>query len=54
MQSARDVPVIDATGAGDSFLAGFLVRYLKTKDVQGSLAAGTSLASKVIQKVGAY
>lgn len=48
------VRAVDTTGAGDSFLAAFLVSYLKTNDIQKSLEKGTELASKVIQKVGAY
>lgn len=54
VEPAKQVNVVDTTGAGDSFLAGFIVQYLKTHDVQKSLAAGALLASKVIQKVGAY
>ncbi len=51
---APDVRVKDTTGAGDAFLAGFLVSYLKTRSVQNALAQGTDLASRVIQKLGAY
>lgn len=54
VQPAKSVKAVDTTGAGDSFLAGFLVQYFKTKDIQKSLTAGTLLASEVIQKVGAY
>ena len=54
LQAAKKVKVVDTTGAGDAFLAGFLVKYLKTKDIQTSLSAGSALASQVIQKVGAY
>jgi fructoselysine 6-kinase len=50
----HQLDAIDATGAGDSFLAGFLVSFLKTRDIQLSLVAGSNLAEKVIQKVGAY
>lgn len=54
IQPAKLVKVKDTTGAGDAFLAGFLVTYLKTKNIQRSLAAGTDLASRAIQKIGAY
>ena len=46
--------VIDTTGAGDAFSAGFLVRYHSTKDVQKSLEAGTHQASEVVSKIGAH
>ena len=54
IQPVHAVCIKDTTGAGDAFLAGFLVSYLKTRNVQKSLAAGTDLASRVIQKLGAY
>lgn len=54
LQSAKDVHVVDTTGAGDSFLAGFLVSYLATKDIPHALQKGTDLASQVIRRVGAY
>jgi len=54
IQPAQEVKPVDTTGAGDSFLSAFLVSYLKTNDIQKSLNSGTDLASKVIQKVGAY
>lgn len=54
VQAARDVKVLDTTGAGDAFLAAFLVSYLTTDDIQKSLKAGSDTAANVIQKVGAY
>ncbi len=54
VQPARRVKVKDTTGAGDAFLAGFLISYLKTKNIKDSLVAGTELASRAIQKLGAY
>lgn len=53
-QIGYDVSVVDATGAGDSFLAGFLVKYFQTHDIQKSLINGTDLASRVIQHLGGY
>lgn len=51
---ARNTPVVDATGAGDSFLAGFLVSFLHTEDIETSLQQGRDIATNVIGKVGAY
>lgn len=54
IQSAKQVPVVDTTGAGDSFLSAFLVSFLSSCDIQKSLQAGTDLASNVIGRLGAY
>jgi len=47
------VKVVDATGAGDSFSAGFICSYLKTKDLKTSLRFANAVASIVIQHPGA-
>ena len=45
--------IVDTTGAGDAFAAGFLSRYCHNQGIQESLAAGAELASLVIQHQGA-
>lgn len=45
--------VVDTTGAGDSFAAGFIPKWLETSDLQQALAAGTALAAKCVASVGA-
>ena len=45
--------VLDLTGAGDLFAAGFLKEYLDNSDVKKCLETGSILASKIIQKIGA-
>ena len=45
--------VLDLTGAGDLFAAGFLKEYLDDSDIKKCLETGSILASKVIQKIGA-
>ena len=45
--------VLDLTGAGDLFAAGFLKEYLDSSDTQKCLETGSILASKIIQKIGA-
>jgi sugar/nucleoside kinase (ribokinase family) len=44
--------VVDVTGAGDTFCAGFLSEYIKTEDVLKSALFGCSTASLVIEKSG--
>jgi fructokinase len=45
--------ILDLTGAGDLFAAGFLKEYLDNSDIKKCLETGSILASKIIQKVGA-
>ncbi len=44
--------VKDCTGAGDAYMAGFLVRYLRTKDVWKSALFASATASIVIEGTG--
>jgi len=45
--------IVDLTGAGDLFAAGFLKEYLEKSDIKKCLITGSILASKIIQKIGA-
>ena len=44
--------IIDTTGCGDAFQAAFSIEWLKTKDVEKSLKAGSMAASKVLNFIG--
>jgi len=52
-ESLRVDKVLDLTGAGDLFAAGFLKEYLDKSDIKKCLYSGSNLASKIIQKIGA-
>ena len=52
-QSQNNLKIVDLTGAGDLFAAGFLHGYLNKKTIKESLSKGTEMASKVIQIIGA-
>ncbi len=45
--------VVDVTGAGDAFAAGFVVEYLKGKDPRQAATAANTTAGEVVRRVGA-
>ena len=49
----KDLKIIDLTGAGDLFAAGFLHGHVNKLSLNESLKKGTELSSKIIQQVGA-
>ena len=49
----KNLEIVDLTGAGDLFAAGFLHGYLNKMSNKESLKKGTEMASKIIQKIGA-
>ena len=52
-KSQKNLKIVDLTGAGDLFAAGFLHGYINKMKLQENLNKGTEMASKVIQKIGA-
>lgn len=48
-----DVPVLDTTGAGDNFVAGFLTALLEGKDTFSAVQYGNAVASICVGAVGA-
>ena len=51
--SKKNLNIIDLTGAGDLFAAGFLHGYINKLTTKESLEKGTEMSSKIIQKIGA-
>ena len=49
----KNLKLIDLTGAGDLFAAGYLHGYINNLTVRESLEKGTNMSSKVIQQIGA-
>jgi sugar/nucleoside kinase (ribokinase family) len=52
-QAKSNLNIVDLTGAGDLFAAGFLHGFTNNKNSHESLKLGTEMASKIIQKIGA-
>ena len=49
----QNLKIVDLTGAGDLFAAGFLNGYINNLSTKESLEKGTEMSSKVIQQIGA-
>ena len=52
-KSKQDLKIVDLTGAGDLFAAGYLHGYINNLTINESLEKGTEMSSKVIQQIGA-
>jgi sugar/nucleoside kinase (ribokinase family) len=50
---AAPTTVVDTTGAGDSFAAGFIAQFSATKNMQHSLELGAKVAAQCVQTIGA-
>ena len=51
--SQKNLKIVDLTGAGDLFAAGFLHGHINNLSIKESLEKGTEMSSKIIQKIGA-
>ena len=49
----RNLKIVDLTGAGDLFAAGFLHNYINKFSIKDSLDKGTEMSAKIIQQIGA-
>ena len=49
----KNLNIVDLTGAGDLFAAGFLHSHVNNLSLKESLEKGTDMSSKVIQQIGA-
>tara|TARA_B110000046_G_scaffold184949_1_gene224953 strand:- start:1697 stop:2626 length:930 start_codon:yes stop_codon:yes gene_type:complete len=51
--SKKNLKIVDLTGAGDLFAAGYLHGYINNLTTRESLEKGTEMSSKIIQRIGA-
>ena len=52
-EAKKNLNIKDLTGAGDLFAAGYLHGIINNFSIEESLAKGTELSSKIIQRIGA-
>lgn len=48
----QEVPVKDVSGAGDTFISGLVVEYIKTRDIRKSIDFAQECTTLVVQKTG--
>jgi sugar/nucleoside kinase (ribokinase family) len=53
MGTKNNLKILDLTGAGDLFAAGYLHSYIKNQPLEKCLEKGTEMSAKVIQQIGA-
>jgi len=51
--SKKNLKIVDLTGAGDLFAAGFLQGHINGLMIENSLQMGTDMSAEIIQKIGA-
>jgi fructokinase len=52
-ESQKNLKIIDLTGAGDLFAAGFLHSYINNDNINECLEKGTEMSVQIIQRIGA-
>jgi sugar/nucleoside kinase (ribokinase family) len=52
-QSVKPEKIIDTTGCGDGYTAGFIAEYLKSKDIPRAMEKGAKYAAKILGRIGA-
>jgi sugar/nucleoside kinase (ribokinase family) len=52
-QSIRPQTIVDSTGAGDAYSAGFIASYIKTGDTEKAMHSGARYACHILGKIGA-
>jgi len=53
-QAEKVKEVVDTTGCGDSYQAGFIMEYFKSKDIEKSMQNGSKFAAKTLSFVGGF
>ncbi len=52
-EAIKPANIVDTTGAGDAYTAGFIAEYFKSKDIEKAMEKGARYASKILAKIGA-
>ena len=54
MQAVKVDTVIDTTGCGDSYHAGFVCSYMLEKDIEKAMNLGSEIAAETLKYYGGF
>jgi len=52
-EAIKPKKIVDTTGCGDAYTAGFIAQYLKSKDISSSMESGAKYAAEKLARIGA-
>lgn len=52
-EAIKPKKIVDTTGAGDAYTAGFIAQFIKTKNIPLSMQKGAEYSAKKIERIGA-
>lgn len=52
-EAIKPEKIVDTTGGGDAYTAGFIAQYLKTKNIKSSMESGAKYAAEKLTRIGA-
>lgn len=52
-EAVKPKKIVDSTGCGDAYTAGFIAQYLKTKNIRFSMESGAKYAAEKLSRIGA-
>lgn len=52
-EAVKPKKIVDTTGCGDAYTAGFIAQYLKSKDIKSSMEFGAKYAAEKLGRIGA-
>lgn len=52
-EAVKPRKIVDATGAGDAYTAGFIAQFIKSGDIESSMLQGAKYAAEKLSRIGA-
>ena len=52
-EAVKPEKIVDTTGCGDAYTAGFIAQYIKSNNIESSMLAGAKYAAAKLARIGA-